>query len=282
MNKHTYSLALPSLLLFISSYATAQDLNEDLQRSVKRCNGDEIRKLLNKGADPNIILDDEPPLMKCLSKENIVIDLIAHGADVNARGGEFKTPVVMQAARSTTTSIVRRLLAEGADANGADKSNRTALFYLGEDPKGYSMMKLLLSHGADANQTDTLQMTPLMMSARSGHVANIQLLIEHGAILGVADKQGNLALGFAARNGHVAAVQILLKAGADIDAPDGYANKSALMIAVNSGHHNTVEELIRQGANVHMEDKTGETALGIAEMGRKTRMIDILRKAGAR
>ncbi|KAI3520690.1 hypothetical protein L1887_10140 [Cichorium endivia] len=61
-------------------------------------------------------------------------------------------------------------------------------------------VKLLTSRGYDVNALDTDERTPLMLSAREGHVAVCELLISSGSLCGIKNSKGETALTFARKH----------------------------------------------------------------------------------
>lgn len=75
-------------------------------------------------------------------------------------------------------------------------------------------------------------------------------------------------LGFAAAKGDVAGIDHALLRGASINAPDGYAGRTALMGASMHGQTKAVAFLIARGADINTVDETGKTARQLAEHGK--------------
>lgn len=123
-----------------------------------------IEQLLQQGADPNLILNEEKETalhyLSLLSStvesypeeektaNEIVKLLLAYGADVDARDG-FGDPPLMVAAQGGYSSIVRLLLEHGADIY-TESNGRTALSnaaWFGEKES----IEVLLAWGAGKN-----------------------------------------------------------------------------------------------------------------------------------
>ncbi len=60
---------------------------------------------------------------------------------------------------------------------------------------------------------------------------------------------------------------------------DGF---SALIVAVLDGHTETVKALIDTGADVNVKINNGDTALIVAERQNYTKMVHLLKSAGAK
>lgn len=121
----------------------------------------------------------------------IVLLLLRHGADVNARNGNDLTPLDC-AVENMHGEIVRLLLSAGADVNTRDSFGVTPLHRAidieVEDsnyaydvegvtrPPSTSITAILIEHGADPDATDKEGETPLQWAAKLGHEAGVELL----------------------------------------------------------------------------------------------------------
>ncbi|MCA1818004.1 MAG: ankyrin repeat domain-containing protein [Acidobacteria bacterium] len=168
-----------------------------------------------------------------------VQNLIAQGADVNARDAEGYTPLAY-AARSGDTDTIKRLLDAKADPNARDCNS------WGWTPVINAMHKyqddaarLLVERGADVNaraggcngRKSEDGLTPLMYAAKFDESEMVKFLLEHGADPR-AEYDGFNALSFAVAGGSlgrlsdidraaahpcpVETVRLLLKAAPDL------------------------------------------------------------------
>jgi Ankyrin repeats (3 copies)/Domain of unknown function (DUF6438)/Ankyrin repeats (many copies) len=128
--------------------------------------------------------------------------------------------LLMQAARKGDVDEVRRLLQAGEDVNAVDETGWTALMIAAVkvQPEAVSA---LLDGGARVNQQDRHGDTALIGSAavRFGniHVAAevMRRLLSNGASVETTNDLGESALMWAARSGNTESIDLLLKAGAD-------------------------------------------------------------------
>ena len=140
----------------------------------------------------------------------------------------------------------------------------------------------------------------LLDSARQGDTTGVNALLAKGADVNV--KTGGwdwTALMWAAMEGHTETVEALLAKGADVNAKDRNG-MTALMWAALKGHTETVETLLAKGADVNVKTKSGfgvfgsggklgikvirpgETALMWAEKKGYTKIVRLLKQAGAK
>ncbi|KAK3937769.1 ankyrin repeat protein [Diplogelasinospora grovesii] len=150
--------------------------------------------------------------------EAVVQQLLAKGADIDAKDNDSRTPL-LYAAQSGHEAVVQRLLAKGADVNVKGRDGWTPLLYAAQSGHE-AVVQQLLAKGADVEAKDNNGWTPLWYAAISGHEAVVQRLLAKGADVEAKDNDGRTPLSYAATNGHEAIVQQLLAKGADIDAKD--------------------------------------------------------------
>ena len=92
--------------------------------------------------------------------------------------------------------------------------------------------------------------------------------------------QTETALLEAASAGDTETVETLLKHGANINAQDNDGGTALIWAAVN-GHTKTVETLLKHGADINAQDNEGVTALMHAASAGDTKTVKILLKHGA-
>ena len=130
----------------------------------------------------------------CADFENVLSELLAAGADVNARDDSGRTPLhlALGMARrldaSVLTGVTSAILGAGADPNARDLQGETLLHTAPS-----SAVPLLASAGADPDSRNNVGDTPLHVALRRGDQLKVVALLRHGADPTARDSQGNTA-----------------------------------------------------------------------------------------
>ncbi|MES2459353.1 MAG: ankyrin repeat domain-containing protein [Armatimonadota bacterium] len=119
--------------------------------------------------------------------------------------------------------------------------------------------------------------TSLLNAASRGDTPVVLAILDEGLSVD-ADNHGVTALFMAATDGRHETVEALLKRGADANAKDEEHSVTALMQAVDSGDVRIVRALLEAGAEVNVFDWMGQAALDYTD---DTEIRDVLRRAGA-
>ncbi len=141
-----------------------------------------IRKLLDRGADPNWVINNTPRARMRGGSPRIV----------------FAT-AIMRAAFSGDLELVQLLLDYGADPQIKSSDNETTLaaaaglgwvhgFHKDRSrTERLEIIKILIAMGLDVNWQDNYGISPLMVAGNLGDIPIIQYLIDQGADLGAYD-----------------------------------------------------------------------------------------------
>lgn len=146
-------------------------------------------------------------------------DLLAHGANVNARGVDGMTALLWAMSRRSKKGVAW-LLEHGADPNVVltlDGSSAISLAAMQEDPW---YLKEVLAHGGNLNIRNPLNGHTPLVDAMAGRLDNnARLLIAAGANMNTFDSLGLTPLIEAAANQRYELVYDMLVAGADPTIP---------------------------------------------------------------
>ena len=208
--------------------------------------------------------------------------LIAKKATVDVVN-EFGSSPLAEAVKLADTRIVRMLLGAGAGVDRADENGQTPLMLAiktGELP----IVEMLVRAGANVNAVEQFQrQTPLMWAVTASKHADemTTLLLSKGGNVNAralytdwpnqlsSEPRGQYrpvggltALLYAARDGCSGCVAALIGAGADVNVPTP-EGVTPLMISLDNDHIDAATLLLDRGANPHVADWWGRTALWI-------------------
>ncbi len=268
-------------LLLACAAAEAQSPLANLIQSGNRASALE---LIENGADVNASQGDgTTPLHWAVYKvdRELVAELLERGAEVDVMNKYGSSPLA-EAVKLGNLDLVRQLLDAGADVESPNGDGQTALM-LAARIGSLDVAKLLVERGADVNAKEAWRgQTALMWAVDNNFPELTQYLIDNGADVNVRasandwDSQitaepraqyrpvgGLTVLLYAARSGCTRCVRSLLAAGADIDKPTP-EGMTPLMIAIDNTAYDTARVLLDEGANPHVWDWYGRTALYVA------------------
>ena len=242
-----------------------------------------LERLMEQGADPNQRNDAGASALMwaALDLEKTRV-LVAHGADVNARSENARTPLMIAAGRPGGAPIVKLLLAHGANPNptsnpGAESSPlleaslagdaeiMQALFDRGAELKGIGGFAIASAAGADcakcidllmARNLDAMQYTIALSQVVILDNPNlVRQLLQHGADPNAADPTGRTPLMYAAVSDllPVEQIKMLIEKGANVNAKSqhprsGDTDRTALELAQFHGNTAVVDLLLKSGA----------------------------------
>ena len=185
-----------------------------------------------------------------LADARMVRTLLDAGArpDVPNQDGET---ALMLAIKTGELPVVEMLMKAGANVNARETfHNQTALMWAAAAPKnGGEMVKLLLSKDADVR--------PRSLYSDWESQITSEPRAQYRPVGGLT------ALLYAARGGCYECVQALSAGGADVNVPTP-EGVTPLMIALDNEHNDVAKLLLDRGANPHLWDWWGRTALYIA------------------
>ncbi|MCK5690922.1 ankyrin repeat domain-containing protein, partial [Myxococcota bacterium] len=226
--------------------------------------------------------------------------LLAHGANLNARNDEGKTPSMYAV---DDADCLELLIDAGAKIGARDNARRSALDYakkIDDNEEAVSLLKgqrskkgKVVTHSSgteikknrrgDTEARNEDGDTPLLEALRNkkGRADDIvEELIESGANVNVKGRAGESALYLAASTGKGVLVKTLIEAGASIETDDN-SGATRLMLYAAAGMLNEVNREIVEGAVVNSVTKEGFHALGMALYSENLEMVKALLEKGA-
>lgn len=159
-----------------------------LAQAAGRGDADEVRRLVERGADPNAVSAQGMPLIVWpLHAQNLagVRALLDNGADPNLSatdnsGRSSSGPAIVWAARMPDAAYLAAFLDRGGNPN-AVSSDGEPLIHVAKLANNWDGLKLLVERGADVDAVDSGGSTVLAFYAGIGARERAHWLIEHGA-----------------------------------------------------------------------------------------------------
>lgn len=225
-----------------------------------------VELLLDRGAKPNGIDNDGAPLLSaCMRPDNaeVIRVLIAHGADVNHRGGR----------------------------NG---SGLTPLMHCagGEEEDYSANLKELLRHHPDLEARTAGDESALSFAVACGDVAAVEVLLAAGANVNASVCGGTTLVGLALESGSAGVgpwldvLDLLLAADANVDLLDdrGQTALTAALLHLEDEEDalEAIERLAAKTRNIDMPNRYGYAPLTIAMKHGREAVAVLLHALGAR
>jgi ankyrin repeat protein len=190
------------------------------------------------------------------------------------------------AAAKGDAAEIERLVAGGENPNAQDAHGRTPL-HVAAHFRHPAAAQALLKGGANPNALDAQKYDIVTIAAVNNDVPMLKLALAGGCSpKNITSPYEGTALIAAAHLGHAEVVRVLIAAGAPLDHVNnlGWTALMESIVLGNGGkdHTETLEALVKAGANVNIADRQGVTPLGHARSRGYAEMVKILEGAGAK
>ncbi|KAJ8668151.1 hypothetical protein QAD02_009814 [Eretmocerus hayati] len=192
---------------------------------------------------------------------------------------------LMQAIRAGDEVLVEHLVNAGAPVNHLLDFPSLTPLHLAVQSRSEGITKILLAKDADVNANSWNGDTPLTLAAKTGNNSLIDILLSHD-VHNCENKDHFSHLHIASMRNRVDVVGKLLSMNQGkylnrkvLQSSIAWQGYTPLHLAVYFSCIETVEYLLRCGANMLAVDDVGFTPLHLADFQRNTRIIDILLSA---
>jgi serine/threonine-protein phosphatase 6 regulatory ankyrin repeat subunit B len=254
---------------------------------------DMLDPLINNGANLDLQCDIGMTALMYAAHEghvDMVDRLINNGANLDLQCNDGMT-ALMIAAHEGHVDIVDRLINNGANLDLQCNNGMTALRDASEQGH-FKIVKLLINSNADADKLDKNNQNALLIASRAARKLEIQikcpeygwdseeketydsklemyrkimdLLACHSSDVNCTDSKGNTALYYATHKVFLSTVDSLIKNGADVNIQNNAKLTPLILTAHSKKRLQIARRLIEAGANVNLKDFNGNTAAHIA------------------
>lgn len=251
-----------------------------------------VRPFLSEVKDINEPLKEgggETPLEMAIGvrSDAIIRELLRAGA----KWQKTKLTLIWPA-HSGDVEMARLLIAAGADVNVSSRIGNALGIAVGrnweDNEKGFTeVVRMLIEAGADVNSGGALE-----SAVKQNRMNVAMMLLKAGAKVA----KGTFLLATAVHNRNTELALVLIPAGGEVNERTSmkgwnagmteykaaYANATVLGIATQVGDEEVVKALIEAGADLHVKDEEGATALDWAKKLKHEKIANLLEAAMAK
>ncbi|XP_067653767.1 serine/threonine-protein phosphatase 6 regulatory ankyrin repeat subunit B-like [Haliotis asinina] len=230
--------------------------------------------LVSKNADVEVIDDYRDTVLHsaCKGGEMMIVQCVLQMLDVNTRGKEGLTPVMM-ASSFGNRHLFNMLVSQQADLTLTDDQGNNMLHLACQGGNRSIIMHLLPLF--DVNARGQNGRTAVMYAALNG-VKNVFDLVSKQADMSVADDYNSTIFHLACRGGNTSMAEYLLQQS-DIN-HRGFNNRTAIMEAALAGKPNVFHLLVSKEAELNLTDDYNDNVLHFACQGGDTAIVKYLLK----
>jgi len=244
------------------------------------CSGKFVLGLLDKDNVPNQDHRRESSTEENINEENtleVLQLLIAAKADVNQSLPAYYPPL---RAASERPEVLRVLLEAGADVDGRGSDGETALM-MAASAGARESVELLLDAKADVNAMDFEHQTPLKRALETGDIDMLRLLVAAGAQVELGYSAQSSPLKYCLTCSSPDEVRVLLQGKADVQKLTSRYDTNPLENAVTQNKVDVLKLLVNAGLDLSHTTKLAATLLSSAAARGHADMLRLLLDAKA-
>ena len=193
-------------------------------------------------------------------------------------------PSLWDAAAEGRIELIVELIAGGADLDATDRRGRTPIT-LAAAGGHHDAVALLIRHGADIDKQDNTCLNPFLIGCTTGDLTLVRMMLDAGADLTLLTRFGGNGLTPASEKGYLEIVEELLeRTDINVNHTNGVGWTALIeAIILNDGgprQQRIVELLLEHGADPLMTDKYGVTPRELAVRHGHAELAKIIEAAG--
>jgi ankyrin repeat protein len=246
-----------------------QHESRPLVRAIEHNKQDVVRKLLQAGAniDHNAREGHDGAIHIAMKTDrNLVELLLEYKLNIEFQGDNGNTPLLL-ATMNNDLETVKFLLRRGANIEAQNHSHETPLQVAVQNGNEQIAAMLLMLNANNERWSDGVE-TPLRYALRCGHEKLAKLLLQKNASPKLQDTRWtenllHLAVTSGLKDIVELLLQPLLRKKLNLESKDANG-ETALILAMNSSNEAMIYSLIAEGADTHVCDRSGRTAIELA------------------
>lgn len=177
--------------------------------------------------------------------------------------------------------MVELVLANGGLINHVNHNGESALLFACYDANRM-LTKILVEKGADVFVSSKNGLSPVWYACSHNQKEIVELFLEHGVDANYAKPlSGNDDSMYSYLEWVETAANISVSAGFSLDTAYNYGGESLLHLAAKSGHLSMLKLLLEKGADVNIQDESGNTALHYTAANGKKDIVKFLLEKSA-
>lgn len=234
----------------------------------------ELAGLLDSGLDPNSKTPNGTTLLMMAAPDPEKVRLlIARNADVKVRTGSGTDALTVAAAYRGTAGSLERLLSAGAEVQAAQGvRTRHSPLVFASMTGDLENVRLLLSRGAEPSAE------ALSEAVTFGYPDVVQAFIRAGADAAITEASGINLLHWATITNRSSVIPVLAAAHVPLNSTDDFGFTPLLYaVTLDHGNTDTLNELLKAGADRRIRNPKGRTPLEEARRYRHSRLADALK-----
>lgn len=209
--------------------------------------------------------------------------LLTNKAFINSKSRNGRTALHL-AAMNGYTHLVKFLIKDHNAVIDVLTLKKQTPLHLAAASGQIEVCRSLLELGANIDATDELGQKPIHAAAQNNFSEVAQLFLQqHPSLVMATNRDGNTCAHIAAMQGSVKVIEELMKFDKNgvISARNRLNDSTPLQLAAEGGHADVVKALVRAGASITDENKSGFTGVHLAAQNGHGQVLEVMRTSNS-